>query len=195
MEQDKKYTFEERFEMLMQSLEKSNVDREKSSAEFDKRLEKMAAENEKHIQEMRKNIRGISLSNGMMAEEFIFNSLEKDKTFSGIKFDFIRKNVPIVSEDYQTKTELDVLMVNGDSVAIVETKYKVEKDDIIDLINEKLAYFREYFSEFSKHKVVLGIGGMSFLKDAKTFAKKKGIGIIKIDNDKVEFHTENIKIY
>jgi len=195
MEQDKKYTFEERFEMLMQSLEKSNVDREKSSAEFDKRLEKMAAENEKHIQEMRKNIRGISLSNGMMAEEFIFNSLEKDKTFSGIKFDFIRKNVPIISEDYQTKTELDVLMVNGDSVAIVETKYKVEKDDIIDLINEKLAYFREYFPEFSKHKVVLGIGGMSFLKDAETFAKKKGIGIIKIDNDKVEFHTENIKIY
>jgi hypothetical protein len=41
----------------------------------------------------------------------------------------------------------------------------------------------------------LGVGGMSFYKDAIEKAKQKGIGIIKVVGDKVEYYTENVKKY
>ena len=48
---------------------------------------------------------------------------------------------------------------------------------------------------FSDYKIILGIGGMSFEEDAINAAKEKGIGIIKILGDKLEYYTENIKMY
>ena len=144
------------------------------------------------VNQTSKHLRGISLSNGAMAEEMIFNSLEKDKTFGGIKFDKILKNVNVVS-GFETKTELDVLMVNGDTVAIIEAKYKVDKDDVNELFTKQLNCFRQYYPDYSKHKVILGIGGMSFEKGVIQTANKKGIGIIKIVGDKLEFHTDGIK--
>jgi len=163
----------------------------KSKIEADKRT----AETDKQIKELSKNIGGISNSNGKMAEEMIYNVLDKDKTFANVKFDYLRKNVQIQSETYETKTELDILLVNGDTISIIETKYKVEKNDVIDVIDKKLNYFRQYNPKFNNYKVLLGIGGMSFEDDALIAAKEKGIGIIKVVGDKLEYYTENIKTY
>ena len=173
-----------------------------SQKETDRILTEKFAETDKQIKatdkivkELSKNIGGISNSNGKMAEEMIYNMLDKDKTFANVKFDYLRKNVQIQSETYETKTELDILLVNGDTISIIETKYKVEKNDVIDVIDKKLNYFRQYNPKFNNYKVLLGIGGMSFENDAITTAKEKGIGIIKIVGDKVEYQTENVKIY
>jgi len=48
---------------------------------------------------------------------------------------------------------------------------------------------------FSDYKIILGVGGMSFEDEAITAAKEKGIGIIKVVGDKLEYQTENIKMY
>ena len=185
-----KYSIDERLDKLVQSFEKSNAVAEKRNAE----LVEQQKETDRMIKELSKNIRGISLSNGMMAEEAIYNVLEKEMTFGGMKFDAIRKNLQIVS-GIDTKTELDVLMVNGDTVAIIEAKYKVDKDDLAELFTKQLKYFRQYYTDYSNHKVILGIGGMSFEEGVIQSANKKGVGIIKIVGDKLEFHTDKIKMY
>jgi len=177
----------------------------KMFAETDKKFEKSHLEwqeikesqkaTDKQIKELSKQIGGISNSNGKVAEDMIYNVLDKDKTFANVKFDYLRKNVQIQSETYETKTELDILLVNGDTISIIETKYKVEKSDVIDVIDKKLNYFRQYNPKFNNYKIILGIGGMSFEEDAITAAKEKGIGIIKILGDKLEYYTENIKTY
>ena len=156
---------------------------------------KGAAEFEKWKNWTQKNIAGMSDSNGAMAEEAIYNVLEKDKKFAGITFDDIQKNIQIQSENFRTLTELDILMLNGDSVALIETKYKVEKKDVNDILHNKLSYFRQCYPHYSKHKVVLGIGGMSFEKKAEEEAKNNGVGIIKVVGDKVEYFTDDVKIY
>ena len=202
-------TPDEWFEKFTQTLEKQNADYaksrkesdeafekrlEKSSAEFNQRLEKSNAELEKWQKRIQKNVAGISDSNGDMAEEMIYNSLERDMTFCGIKFDDIKQNVPVMS-GFDTKTEVDVLMVNGDTLAIIETKYKVENKDVTKLIKKQLADFRQCFPKYDNHKILLGIGGMSFEDKAIEEAKENGIGIIKIIGDKVEYYTEGIKTY
>jgi hypothetical protein len=149
----------------------------------------------KQIDKLSKNIGGIDRSNGLMAEEAIYNSLSRDNIFANIKFDYIRKNIQLQSEDHRTLGELDILMVNGDTIAIIETKYKVEKKDLNKMLRSKLPYFREVFPKYNNHKIILGIGGMSFDKEVEDIAKENGVGIIKIVGDKIEYYTEGIKIY
>jgi len=140
-------------------------------------------------------IGGIGDSNGDVAEEAIYNVLEKDMTFANVKFNFIRKNVQLQSEDHRTLTELDVLMVNGDTVSLIETKYKVKKKDVTKLLKDKLVCFRQVFPKYDNHKIILGIGGMAFEENVLEEAKENGIGIIKIVGDKVEYYIDGIKVY
>ena len=211
---EEKLTFEERFERLMESFERERKlreesaiaaekraaeyerERKKSNAEFEKQHAKSKAEFDRQIKEINKSIGGISESNGDMAEATIFNSLERDMTFAGIKFDDIEKNVQVVdTEKLKTLTELDVIMRNGDALAIIESKYKVRKKDVKELYKNKINLAKQYYPKLANYKIILGVGGMSFDDDAIDEANENGIGIIKVVGDKVEFYTDNVKYY
>jgi len=179
--QTEKYTPESVWQFIQALGEKL----EKSSEEFDRR-----------IKEQSKLINGISESNGDMAEATIYNSLERDMTFAGIKFDDIDKNWKRSSKKLNLRGEYDVVLENGDTVALIETKYKVRKKDITELFKKEVANkFRKLFPDYKDYKILLGIGGMSFEDDAIKEAKENGVGIIKVVGDKVEYHTEGIKEY
>ena len=224
-------TFEERFDMLMQSFEESNKAAEKRTAEWEKRIaeyekaaekriaeyekaaekraaeyeqraaeyekarEKSNAEFDKRMEKIQSNIGGISESNGDMAEEMIYNSLEQDMVFAGIEFYEITANMRRKSKSQDLVGEYDIVLTNGDTLAIIETKYKVRSKDVTKLVGENVEKFRKLFSEFNGYKIVLGIGGMSFEDKAIEQAQQNGVGIIKIFGDKVEFHTDEIRIY
>jgi hypothetical protein len=175
------------YEMLMEAFRELAEDRKKASEETQKLRDA--------IKQLTKNIGGIDRSNGLFAEEAVYNSLSKNNIFANIKFDYIRKNIQLQSEDHRTLAELDILMINGDTIAIIETKYKVERKDLDKMLRNKLPYFRQVFPKYNNHKIVLGIGGMSFDKGVEDIAKENGIGIIKIVGDKVEYYTDGIKIY
>ena len=115
--------------------------------------------------------------------------------FGGIKFEEIDKNIKLKFKKLNLEGEYDVVLQNGDTLAIIETKYKVRVKDVSELVNKKLDNFRKLFPIFSDYKILLGIGGMSFDDKVEDEAKEKGIGIIKILGDTVEYYTENIKIY
>ena len=153
-------------------------------------------ENREQIKEISKQIGGITKSNGKVAEATIYNSLERDMTFAGIEFDAIEKNKKLHSKKLNLKGEYDVVMYNGDTLAIIEIKYNVERDDVNELIDKKkVEKFRLLFPEYKDYKILLGIGGGSFESDAEAEANKYGIGIIKVVGDKVEYYTDGIRIY
>ena len=116
MPEDKKHTFEERFEMLMQSFEKSSIEAEKRQAEADKRnaeWEKRNAEFDKRMEALQQEIGGISKSNGTMAEEAIYNALEKKMIFCGVEFYDIDRNWNRKNKALGIKAEFDVVLENG----------------------------------------------------------------------------------
>jgi len=178
--------------------DKRSAEADKRAAEADKRAaeaDKSMADLKKHLKEIQQKIGGIDESNGLMAEEMIYNSLEKDMTFGGIKFDDIDRNVKLKSKFLNLQGEYDVVLKNGDTIAIIETKYKVRKENIEKILNKQLSDFRILFPMFSNYKILLGVGGMSFDKNAEEEAKKAGVGIIKILGDKIEYYTEGIRMY
>ena len=149
----------------------------------------------KQMKEVRKEIGGIAESNGDMAEATIFNSLERDMTFAGIEFHDIEKNRSGKSKRYNIEGEFDVVMTNGDVVALIETKHKVRKEDVTKFATTQVDNFRKLYPMYDKYEIILGVGGMSFEKGAEAEANKYGIGVIKVVGDKVEYHTEGIRIY
>ena len=171
-------------------VEKQRIEAEKQRAETDKKIKELG----KYIDSVCGDVEGIKRSNGRFAEETIYNALEKNMTFGGTKFDNIDRNVKLHIKLLNLKGEFDVVLENGDTLAIIETKYKVRREDVSELIT-KPDNFRKLFPQYSDYKVLLGIGGLCFDNKVIEDAQKQGIGIIKIDNDKVEYHTEGIKIY
>ena len=72
---------------------------ENAGAKIDRLAEKQAetesdwAETKRILKDLAKEVGGMSKNNGMIAEEYFFNSFQKGKTnFFGEKFDEIEKN-------------------------------------------------------------------------------------------------------
>jgi len=162
--------------------------------ELGEKIKLNSEETDKKIRELSKNIGGISSSNGAMAQETIFNTLKQDLTFAGIKFDDAIPRVPVLN-GFKTETDIDALMLNGDTIALIEIKYKVDKKDVKKLVFDTVDKFKTNFPKYDKYKILLGVGGMSFDDDAIDEAKENGVGIIKIVGDKVEYYTEGIREY
>ena len=182
---------------LVASLAVAQAETDKRFKDTDARFKETDAkfkETEKLVKELSKNIGGVSNSNGDFAEEFFYNALEKNKTMGGIKFDAINKNVSFSKKGING--EFDIVMINGDAIGLIETKYKVKKTDLDDLITKKPASFRLLFPEFKNYKFYLGIGGMSFEnKKIEDQAHKAGIAILKQKGDVVEIDDKNLKVY
>ena len=212
MAKEKEFTYE----MLMQSFKESREEMERMQKKSEKEWAEIREKSEKEWAEIRENqketdemfrkigeridntnrsVSGIDRSNGFMAEEMIYNSLERNMTFAGITFDDIDRNVKLHSKFLDIKGEFDVILKNGDTLAIIETKYKVKREDISKLVDKQVKNFRKLFPTFSEYEIVLGIGGMSFEDKAIDDANKKGVGIIKIVGDKLEFYTDGLKRY
>lgn len=155
----------------------------------------MFEETNRQIKEVTKNIYGISISNGAMAEEAVYNALKRDMNFGGMYFDDISRNVKRESFKKNLQAEFDAVLKNGSTLAIIETKYKVQSKDVYELATTKLENYKKLFPEYSDYDILLGVGGMSFEDAAIQEAKTLGIGIIKIVGDKIEYYTENIKKY
>jgi hypothetical protein len=86
-------------------------------------------------------------------------------------------------------------LINGKSIAIIETKHRIHHDFVKKLVEERLPMFREFFPGFSKCKAYLGIAGFSFSKKVLEEAKKYGIGIIRQVGESLEIEANNLKVY
>ena len=188
-----------RMEEIFAEREKENAEREREYAEYKKEnaeREKEYAEYKKRSEwewnELKKHLRGITLNRGREVEDNLFYAISQSMTFAGVKFDVIDRNKQINDENLKTLTDFDIIMINGDSVALIEVKADVESRDVRDLIGRKKRIFRERLKMFDNHKLYLGIGGELFDNDAIEEAKANGVGVIRVVGEKVEFFTDKI---
>ena len=180
-------------------LEESRVEFDKrmkeSDEKFDQKLEKSNAEHDKRMKNLDEMIGGMGNSNGMFAEEFFFNAIDNgDKKLFGEQFYECLSSSKRYNKDNRKKNEQDVLLVNDDSLALIEVKYKARKEDIQKIIN-RLPNFRTLFPEYKKHRIFLGLAAMSFDKGVEDESIKEGIAIIKQVGDTVVISDENLKTF
>jgi hypothetical protein len=178
----------------------TRFDREmaESSARFGRMMEEtnlQMKETSLQIKNLKEMIGGMANSNGMFAEEYFFNAIDNgDKNIFGEHFDECYSSLKRYNKENRKKSEHDILLVNGKSVAIVEIKYKARKEDIRKLI-DKLPNFRILYPQYKDHRVILGLAAMSFDNGVEDESAQEGIAIVKQVGDTVVINDENLKTF
>jgi len=153
---------------------------EQSRVDFDQRMKKLD-----------KLIGGMATNNGLIAEEYFFNSFDKGQTnFFNERFDEIKKN----AKGLKTDDEFDIVMLNGHTVGIIEVKHKAHKNDIPEIV-KKAQTFRINFPDYQQHKVYLGLASMAFYPELEQECIKQGIAVIKQSGDNVIINDRQLIAY
>ena len=199
--------FDRKLEESRVTSEQKNAEFDRRSAEFDRRsaeLDRRSAEFDRGMQELKQSqaetdrivknlaeqVTGISKSNGLAAEDYFFNSFQKDSlNFFGEKFDkVVRGKGTIINDEY------DFVLINGKTAGIVEVKYKARKEDIAKAL-KKVDTFRTNFPEYKDHKIYLAIAAFSINSTLENECKKQGIAVIKQEGDKVIVYDKHLKAF
>ncbi|MEA2027645.1 MAG: hypothetical protein U9N49_01535 [Campylobacterota bacterium] len=145
--------------------------------------EQMKKTDEK-LNRIAKLVGAISNNQGDVAEEFFWNSISSHPTLGGISYDYADKNRHKKVGDIED--EYDILLVNGNDIAIIETKYKAHEKDIIKLINKKYANFQKLYPEYRDYNHHLGLASFYINDDIKNSALKNNIMVLQRKGDVIE---------
>jgi hypothetical protein len=123
---------------------------------------------------------GIANNQGDVAEEFFFRALDRNPVIGGVKFDRVEQHILVGSRGRQT--EFDLLLYNGNSLAIIEVKYKVHPKSLVQL-TKQIERHRECFPEYSHYALYAGIAGMSIPSEISDEAHEKGYFVLHQQGD------------
>ena len=178
----------------------------KSSEEFDKRLKEtdrqlketseQLKETDRQLKETDRKLQsiGIQLGNmsknqGDVAEEYFVNSLKDSLKIANMNFDLLLKNVGLQTK--KINDEFDILLVNGESVAIIEVKYKVHPKDL-EKLPSKIEHLK-LMPQYKGYKIYAGIAGFYVPNEVIEMAKEKGYFVLQRKGDVIQSYTDNLK--
>ena len=74
--------------------------------------------------------------------------------------------------------EYDIVLHNGGYAIVIEVKYKVHPDDVLDFVNRKLVNFKPLFPEYASKKTLGAVAGMSVPTESYRLAAKHGLLVL-----------------
>jgi hypothetical protein len=150
------------------------------------------AETDRKFKELSQMLGGISNSQGLVAEEFFYNSLLDKPQIGNLKFDQINMNMQGGKKN--DRFECDLAAINGKSLALIEVKYNVH-EDAIEQVESHLRRFRKFFPYYAKHTIYGGIAGFHISKDVAELAHKKGLFVLKRRGEAFTASTADMKAF
>ena len=181
---------------LAKSKERFEQDLAKSSEEFKQGMRELRAsiaETDKLVKANAKIVGGMGNNNGAMAQEFFYNALFYAKTIFGQEFDEVFTAKRKVKKT-GIEVEYDIILLNCQSVCIVEVKYKADTNDVKIILNKEKP-FRLNFPEHANKKLFLALASMSFDKYVEKACQEEGIAMIKQAGDTIEIYDERLKVF
>jgi hypothetical protein len=140
------------------------------------RLDAQQAKTDAKLDRLAAMYGGVSENQGAAAEEYFFNSLSQAKQIGEIHFDAVLPKV--YGGKMGQQQEYDLVLLNGDSAAIVEVKYKVHPSSLAQL-QKRLTLFKEHFPEHKNMKLYGGVAGFSVPDEVTNEAHSKGFFVLK----------------
>ena len=155
-----------------------------------KETEAIKKAHETSSKKLESTMNNLGFNIGMGVEEMFLNGLKDNPTLNGIHFENVIDNVKIINEKGNDVTEIDILMLNGTSVGLIETKHRFNKEDLQKFIEKQFPMFKKYGGTSLRENIYLYIAGLSFDKDVILDAKKAGVGVLHLKNDIIKVEGE-----
>lgn len=165
-------------------LDKTGLQLDKTglqSDETDRKLDKVA-----------KMLGGIGKSQGDVAEDFFYNSLIKDNHLGDLVFDDVTKNM--AKHRGKIQEEYDIFLTNGESIAVIEVKYKAHLNDI-EKLERKLNHFKKLFPIYKDYKLYGAMASFYFTQEIKDELLTQGYFVIERSGDLIKtINSEYLKV-
>ena len=162
----------------------------KETEAIKKETEAIKKAHETSSKKLESTMNNLGFNIGMGVEEMFLNGLKDNPTLNGIHFENVIDNVKIINEKGCDATEIDILMLNGTSVGLIETKHRFNKEDLQKFIEKQFPIFKKYGGNTLRENIYLYIAGLSFDKEVILDAKKAGVGVLHLKNDIIKVEGE-----
>jgi Holliday junction resolvase-like predicted endonuclease len=175
------------------SIETKNLRDSQAKTDEQMRLtEEQMKRTDERLDKVAKLVGNISNNQGDIAEEFFYNSLKANQELAGIHYDYIDKNTTRTKG--KIADEFDIVMVNGQDIAIIEVKYKAHEKDLEKLLNKKYPNFKELYPMYRDYNHHLALASFYISDDLKEEALEKGVMVLQRKGDIVETYTKKGEI-
>ena len=143
-------------------------------------------ESEKADRQLRSTMDRLGFNVGKGVETMFCNSIENNPTLNNINFDFVNSHVKLFNESGATAAEIDMVLVNKNSVGLLETKHRFRPEDLEKFLNHSHPMFKKYGGSMQRTNTYLFIAALSYDDEVIALAKTKGVGVLYLKNDFVE---------
>ncbi len=126
----------------------------------------------------------ISNNQGDIAEEFFYTSFVRNPDLGGIHFDSVSRNLNNRIGNLQE--EYDIVLINGDTLAVIEVKSKAHVSDMEKLVNRKIPNFQKLFNAYKDYHCYAGIATFVTNLDLIEKAKELGLFLVTQQGDHAE---------
>ena len=86
-------------------------------------------------------------------------------------------------------------MYNGNSIAIIECKYKAHEKDLTRLVESKVNNFRELNPDYADYKIYCGLASITFHPELEAQAHQLGVAILKQNGELMQVDADNLIAY
>ena len=164
---------------MMAKLIASQTKTDEQLAKTDGRLNRIA-----------KMVGSMGNNQGDVAEEYFVNSLKDNLELLGKHYDVLIPNFTIKSK--HITDEYDILLVNGEELAMIEVKYKLHTNDIKGL-KKKIANLKA-LPQYKNYKIYAGVAGFKVPQDTIELAMKNGYFVLQRKGDVINTYARELKV-
>jgi len=170
-------------------LAKTDAQLAKTDAQLAK-TDAQLAKTDAKLNKIAKLFGDVNNNRGEMAEEFFFTSLKKKPMIAGIKFETVHRNLH--GSKGKIQDEFDLVLINGDSLAIIETKNKAHLKLVDQMLEKKIPNFKILFPQFAHYKIYAGIASMITYDELKEKTSEQGLFLLTQQGKCLELTSQNI---
>ena len=194
--------FDERLKKSSQDfderLKKNSEEFKKESQEFWKRSNKISRDikrTQKSVKEVSRQIGGIGNSNGHFAFDFFYKGLDASMKIGDHEFEDIQKHLHKHKKKTNLQGEYDMVMINTDTIIVIEVKYKLTKDYVKKFYNKGLKNFKTLFPQYSDYTLYGAVASMSDPDGANELAKKYGLYVLGQSGKNIKLINDQVRPY
>ncbi len=171
--------------------DKRHAESEAANKAANKKLQKAIAKAAEAKREMYKEIGGITNTRGSATEEFFFRALNKEPRLGDLEFEYVRANVRVSRRGREG--EFDILMMNGEVVAVIEVKHKLRCEDVERMREWTLPNFRRLMREYDDNTLAPAMACIIAQRDALALAHQYGYAVLRPGGQRVHADVSHLR--
>jgi len=170
---------------------KTDEQMDRTDAKMDRTDEQMKRTDEK-LERIGIRLGNVTNNQGDVAEEFFYNSLLGNLQLGNAHFEDLSKNLH--KQRGKIQEEYDIVLTNGDAIAIIEVKYKAHENDL-DKLERKINNFKTLFPVYKNYKLYGALASFHINDKAKQETLDRGYFVLQRKGDVISTESsDHIKI-